>query len=278
MTPPRDRRKDPGRRDLWLALLAGAGVLLSGYLTVTKLLHAPIYCLAGSGCEIVQSSRFAAVFGIPVALFGLVFYAALLFLAVRPLTAAARWAWAFPFAAAGFAATLVFVVVAELVVRATCTLCLGSALLVLVILLRAFLRRPQQVRTGTWTWSGVAALAAVVFLAAGYAGSTPQAGPSTYVEGLARHLTQSGARFYGAYWCPHCKDQKEMFGGAERLLPYVECDPRDPAGQPQVCAAAGVRAYPTWEINGQRYEGVLTLEDLARLSGYRPTEPGSGNK
>lgn len=29
---------------------------------------------------------------------------------------------------------------------------------------------------------------------------------------LARHLAEIGAKKYGAYWCPHCHEQKEPFG------------------------------------------------------------------
>ena len=32
---------------------------------------------------------------------------------------------------------------------------------------------------------------------------------------------------------------------------------------------AGVHAYPTWMINGQKHEGVLPLERLAELSKFR---------
>jgi hypothetical protein len=34
-----------------------------------------------------------------------------------------------------------------------------------------------------------------------------------------------------------------------------------------------VRAYPTWTIDGQKYEGVMSLEKLAELSKFRPAEP-----
>ena len=34
---------------------------------------------------------------------------------------------------------------------------------------------------------------------------------------------------------------------------------------------ADVHAYPTWMINGQKHEGVLTLERLAELSKFRYT-------
>jgi hypothetical protein len=37
---------------------------------------------------------------------------------------------------------------------------------------------------------------------------------------------QVGAKFYGAFWCSHCYDQKVQFGAqAAELLPYVECFP-----------------------------------------------------
>jgi glutaredoxin len=89
---------------------------------------------------------------------------------------------------------------------------------------------------------------------------------------LARHLKQKGAVVYGAWWCPHCTQQKELFGlEAIELLPYVECD-KDDAGRKQ-CQEAQVRGYPTWDLNGERRLGVLSLEELEIWSGYRT---GSG--
>ncbi|MDR7538249.1 MAG: vitamin K epoxide reductase family protein [Armatimonadota bacterium] len=257
-----------------MALLAGTGVLLSGYLVATRALHAPAYCPAGSGCDIVQSSRYGVLFGIPVSVLGLLFYGFLLALALRRLTHVARFALLLPTASAGVAASAVFVGIQQLVVRATCTLCLLSAFLALGILTLALVRRPRPASAGSWLWSGGAALAVVALLAVGYGRSAPGPAVSGYAEGLARHLAASGARFYGAYWCPHCQDQKAIFGRAARALPYIECDPRGVAAQPQACISAGIRAYPTWDIGGKRYEGFLSLDELARLSGYPP--PGGG--
>jgi hypothetical protein len=36
-----------------------------------------------------------------------------------------------------------------------------------------------------------------------------------------------------------------------------------------VCKEVGVRAYPTWIVGGQRHEGLLSLDELARLSGFQ---------
>ena len=52
------------------------------------------------------------------------------------------------------------------------------------------------------------------------------------------------------------------------LLPYVECDARSPGADPARCDRAAVKRYPTWLIAGARHEGVLTLDELARASGF----------
>jgi hypothetical protein len=50
----------------------------------------------------------------------------------------------------------------------------------------------------------------------------------------------------------------------------VECNPTgDHRTLDERCVQAGVRAYPTWMIDGQKYEGVLSLERLAELSKFR---------
>jgi hypothetical protein len=85
---------------------------------------------------------------------------------------------------------------------------------------------------------------------------------------LADHLRESGAVFYGAYWCSHCQNQKAMFGAAASRLPYVECDPRGSDSQPAACQAAGVKAFPTWVIGEQKLEGEIPVSELARLSGF----------
>lgn len=95
--------------------------------------------------------------------------------------------------------------------------------------------------------------------------------PASYEAQLADHLTESGAKMYGAYWCPHCATQKREFGGAAGRLPYVECDPQGINAQPELCEAARVEVYPTWVISGEYYLGVQPLARLSVLSGLEPT-------
>lgn len=66
---------------------------------------------------------------------------------------------------------------------------------------------------------------------------------------FAQCLTEAGMTFYGAYWCPHCQDQKAMFGESLQYVNYVECDAGGENAQPEACVAAGVEYYPTWILD-----------------------------
>ncbi|MEO1095941.1 MAG: hypothetical protein AAFX01_13685 [Cyanobacteria bacterium J06638_28] len=87
---------------------------------------------------------------------------------------------------------------------------------------------------------------------------------------LATHLTQIGAKVYGAYWCPHCHDQADMFGAeAFALIDYIECDADGVDSQYELCRSTqAIQGYPTWNIEGQFYSGSQSLEELAMLSNY----------
>jgi hypothetical protein len=76
--------------------------------------------------------------------------------------------------------------------------------------------------------------------------------------------------FYGAFWCPHCQNQKSKFGKSAKYLPYVECSTPDGQGQLQICKDKIITTYPTWEFatstmfaSTTRITGVLELTDLA---------------
>lgn len=90
----------------------------------------------------------------------------------------------------------------------------------------------------------------------------------SYETQLAEYLTETGAKMYGAYWCPHCARQKQLFGQAAHLIPYIECDPRGANANVDLCQTIGIAAYPTWQINGKFYLGAQPLKRLAMISGF----------
>ena len=98
----------------------------------------------------------------------------------------------------------------------------------------------------------------------------PLRNSSTQALELTQHLKAIGAKFYGAWTCPACFKQMNLFGkqaGAE--LTYLECrKPKQLPGQAAACIAAEIRAYPTWVLpDGRRKVGVQSLEALSRWSG-----------
>ncbi len=96
---------------------------------------------------------------------------------------------------------------------------------------------------------------------------------------LAQCLTDKGAKFYGAYWCPHCAAQKQAFGKAVKQLPYVECaEVGNQQGQSPACAAVTpkIESYPTWIFaDGTRMTGEIALTKLAEKTGC-PFIPEAG--
>jgi len=80
---------------------------------------------------------------------------------------------------------------------------------------------------------------------------------------FATCLTEKEVTMYGAYWCPHCADQKELFGSAFKNVNYVEC-----TEEIKTCLEKKVDGYPTWIFkNGERLVGKYPLETLAEKSG-----------
>lgn len=83
-------------------------------------------------------------------------------------------------------------------------------------------------------------------------------------------LDDKNVKMYGAFWCGHCKNQKEMFSDSEELFInkiYVECDLRAENNGREECQEKGITGYPTWTINNEKYPGVRQLEYISAISG-----------
>jgi glutaredoxin len=86
----------------------------------------------------------------------------------------------------------------------------------------------------------------------------------TFVQCLAAKQV----KMYGAYWCPHCAEQKEMFESSFKDVPYVECGVPGSRDEARVCKDAGIKHFPTWQFaDGERQEGTLSLQVLGSKTG-----------
>jgi hypothetical protein len=94
--------------------------------------------------------------------------------------------------------------------------------------------------------------------------------PVSTLDGFAKCVTKSGAKMYGAWWCPHCADQKELFGFAFQYVNYVECSAPEQRTESDTCKQAGIKNFPTWQFSdGTRAEGSLHLQAISEKTGCK---------
>ena len=109
--------------------LSIAGLFDAGYLTYYKLFSAvELICGEKGDCDYVNSSPYAEIFGIPVALFGLIYYAAVLL-----CTLSGRKNPVFGMSAAALLFSFYLTYVEVYILQAICIWCVVSALLTLSI-------------------------------------------------------------------------------------------------------------------------------------------------
>jgi hypothetical protein len=110
------------------------------------------------------------------------------------------------------------------------------------------------------------AIAIVVLCAAAY--YLLRQRQTSRLDAFAKCLTAKQAKMYGAFWCPHCEEQREKFGSSVDYIPYIECGIKGSKGIAAVCTDAGVKRFPTWVFaDGTRVEGAHELDFLGRATG-----------
>ncbi|MEM7770944.1 MAG: vitamin K epoxide reductase family protein [Cyanobacteria bacterium P01_E01_bin.6] len=280
-----------------IGAIAIVGALLTAYLTVIEVTGGEAACPTG-GCDIVLASPYAKAFGLPLPLFGMLGYLAMAIFAMGPLAIKPETnkllrsqlegtSWLFLFiggcAMAVFSIYLMYLLI--FVIKAFCPYCVASALFSLGLFVMSIIGRRWD-DVGQIAFTGILVVFVTLVGVVGLYSSVSRAGsPSETATGalpppiqntsgpseiaLAQYLTEIGAVKYSAYWCPHCQQQRELFGReAFEYIDDVECAEDGQDAQPQVCAEAGVQGYPTWKINGENYSGARPLSELADLSGY----------
>jgi len=278
-----------------MAVLATIGAIDTGAITLKRWgLMGSLTCPGGAeGCDKVLNSTWGSLFGQPLSLFGFLAYGAVVVMAVLPLvlrgearTEMGQRSWwgllLFSTGMAVFSLLLMGVMVFR--IEAFCAFCVLSALLSLSLLVLAVVGGEWQDR-GALIFRVVIVGVLVTLTGLVWAGSVdrPIAAsrrgdppPVTSVStpetiALAEHLSATGARMYSAYWCPHCHDQKELFGAeASKKLDVVECAADGTNSRKDLCDTKAIQGFPTWEINGVLDSGVKPLGKLAELSGFQP--------
>lgn len=136
------------------ALLSLLGLFVSAYLYLYKIGRIGTLACGSGGCETVQASAWSRFAGVEVALIGMVGYGALLLVSLaslQPALSTRRWpATALAvMSGVGVAFTLYLTYVELFVIRAICRWCVGSAAIIVAILVVALidLRSPSRRQT-----------------------------------------------------------------------------------------------------------------------------------
>lgn len=293
-----------------LGALATVGAIDTGAITLKRWgIIGSLTCPGGAdGCDKVLNSAWGTVLGQPLALFGFLAYLTMALLSLLPLLPALQaWLQDQELRGGGVAArrggrapdlfwqlgtllalamavfSLVLLGLMAFRIQAVCAFCLLSAGLSLALLLLHWLGRDWPDR-GQLIFRMVVAGFLVALLGVAWAASVDR--PAAVAEAgrppvvvatsspariaLAEHLSAGGAKVFTAWWCPHCHDQKELFGRqATAKLTVIECAPDGVGARVELCKSRRIEGFPTWEINGKLSSGVKTLNQLADLSGYK---------
>ncbi|MEG4119149.1 MULTISPECIES: vitamin K epoxide reductase family protein [unclassified Microcoleus] len=275
--------------------IASIGAATTAYLTVVKLSNGTAVCPI-EGCDIVLSSPYAYVFGLPLSLFGFLGYLSMIVFAVAPLlvnpaeqkslrSKLESWTGLFLFAGSTamtiFSGYLMYVLAVD--IKAACIYCIASALFATSLFVLALIGREWD-DIGQLFFIGIlVSMLVLISSLALYAdvnnlGTAKETSMNTTTSSgtseiaLAQHLKRVGAKMYGSFTCDHCQMQKESFGKeAARIINYIECNPQGKNARRDLCEAAKIQGTPTWEINGKFYSGQKSLQELADLSGYQGT-------
>ncbi|KAJ7944099.1 thiol-disulfide oxidoreductase LTO1-like [Quillaja saponaria] len=282
------------------AAIGGIGFFETTYLTYLKLTNSDAFCPIGGGtCGDILNSDYAFVFGVPLPLIGMAAYGLVATLGLQ-LTGDDL-----PFGVSKSNARLMLLgcttsmaassayflyILSTKFAGSSCSYCLISAMLSFSLFFITLKMSFGLLELQKFVALQICiASLVIVTLNTSYSASGPASSSLAEIElpyysteittpsnhfalSLARHLHSIGAKMYGAFWCSHCLEQKQMFGHeAAALLDYVECFPegyRKGTKIVKACTDAGIEGFPTWVINGQVLSGEQELSELAQISGF----------
>ncbi|KAF0912260.1 hypothetical protein E2562_013944 [Oryza meyeriana var. granulata] len=271
----------------WSAGVAALGFLETAYLSYLKLSDSEAFCpVGGRGCGDVLQSDYSVVFGIPLPLLGLVAYGLVLTLSLQETGKKflpglddldIRLTLLLISTSMATASAYFLYILSTKIIGTSCSYCLLSAFLSFTLFsIRVKDFGLESIQKFVGLQLSVAIIVALALTNSYSSATTQLKGTDDFVLepydteittestpfaiSLAKHLRSIGAKMYGAFWCSHCNEQKQIFGReATKILDYVECFPNGAGKGKKMapeCAAAGIEGFPTWIIDGKNSKVV----------------------
>jgi len=265
----------PKQNTIYRFLVAGAaslGFLIMLYLTYIHYANASSFCDISKevSCDVVTTSLYSEIFGIPVSVLGLGYFLAVLIISLRKMSPD-KFRLLFMATAFVLVPSLYLSFMEYFVIKSFCILCETSKVLMFIILGTAYAAIRDRL-------NGLGRLLAPIVIA-----GLVVSGMTFFIQNgkvvnedytkFVEHLNSQGWVYYKSYTCSNCKRQEKLIGDAYKALNAVECHPKGPNGNPQLCLQRNITKTPTWllEDSGQemmRLEGLQSIAELMRISGY----------
>ena len=126
------------KKSLWFTMvLAGVGLLDSIYLLIFKISNNNAMCLGSGGCSSVNASRYSELYGLPVSLYGVLAYLAIVLLIIFELkniiTKDISKLSLFGIGLIGFIFSVYLTYIEFYVIDAVCPFCVISAIVMTII-------------------------------------------------------------------------------------------------------------------------------------------------
>ena len=299
----RRNKKDLKWPKIIIAILSTIGIVDTGSITLKNWgLFTSLSCPGiQNGCETVLNSPWGTLFennqvNIPLSLAGFITYLSILVITIilslnliSPKEKLNKFLWWLVFLISCASSTFSFLLISIMFfkIQAYCFFCILSAILSFSIFIISMIgakfesREPMifrgfivaiSVLLGGLIWSTNVDPSNAIDVANPTENVSPIITTSSSPQKVkfAKFLSENNIVMYSAYWCPHCHDQKQLFGKeAVKELKVVECAKDGKDNEYELCQTKGISGFPSWEINGEIISGTRDLNELATKTDYQ---------
>ena len=140
--------KRPSKVTIALVTLAIMGLLVSIYMTIYKITSNDNMCIGSKDCSVVNASRYSEIYGIPVAVLGVVGYAAILAILLLERNPGFfnqnGTMLLFGLSLTGFLFTLYLIFIEVALIKAYCPFCIASQTAMTLIFFLSVIRVVRQ--------------------------------------------------------------------------------------------------------------------------------------
>lgn len=132
-------------------ILGFLGFIVATYLTILHYQNALPPCSLTSNCELVLTSKYASILGVPLALFGSIFYLSIIALCLLIITSYGKIFLNvfYLFVALGFVVSLILIYIQANFIGAFCQYCLISEAISTGLVILAYLQYKTNKKKGT---------------------------------------------------------------------------------------------------------------------------------